>query len=450
MLQSEFDSALTSLVQGDIRDKKFLLAVSGGIDSMSMATLFHNSPLKLTFGIANVNFTLRGEDSYLDQALVRKWAEMNQVDFYTIDFETAKYAKQNSISTQMAARELRYEWFYQLIDQYGYDYLSIAHNMDDSAETLFLNLLRGTGVKGLSGIKKTNGKIIRPMLTISRKRIVEYVEEHKVPYRDDFTNFESHYSRNRIRNVVFPEFKKINPSFLNTISRNTSYFSQAADVLDDLYKEKEGTLYRTEGDTFLLDINELMKEKRVDYWLFRILSEKGFNTAQVASIKSSLSGQSGKVFRSPDHELVIDRGFLKVYPLGEDSSDAYLSISEPGVYTFRGVSFKFDIFIRPEGFKPIPQDGQLFFNAQDIKFPIICRGWIAADKFRPFGMKKGFKKLSDFFIDLKMSKRDKERQPIFTEGENIICLPGLRIDDRYKITTSTNIIAEVVIENIVS
>lgn len=445
MLQSEFDSALTSLVSGNIQEKKFLLAVSGGIDSMSMATLFLNSPLKLSFGIANVNFTLRGEDSYLDQDLVRKWAEVHEVDFHTIEFETAKYAKQNSISTQMAARELRYDWFFQLISDYEYDYLSIAHNLDDSVETLFLNLLRGTGVKGLSGIKKVNGKIIRPMLSISRKRIVEFVAQHDVPYRDDCTNFESHYSRNRIRNIVFPEFKKINPSFLNTVHRNTTYFSQAGDVLEDLYREKEGKLYKVEGDTTSIDINELQKERRIDYWLFRILSEKGFNTAQVANVKSLLSAQTGKIFKSPTHELLLDRGYLRIYPV-EENSETEIIISEPGIYTFRGTSFKIDVFVRSDDFKPIPADGQLFFDAQIVKFPIFCRGWIPADKFRPFGMKAGFKKLSDFFIDLKMSKRDKERQPVLTDGENIICLPGLRIDDRYKITASTKIIAEVVIE----
>jgi tRNA(Ile)-lysidine synthase len=305
-----------------------------------------------------------------------------------------------------------------------------------------LNLLRGTGVKGLTGIKKVNGNIIRPILNISRKSISEYVEQKGVSYRDDKTNFESHYSRNRLRNIIFPEFKKINPSFLNTITRNTSYLNQVAEVLEDLYKSKEGTLFENKGDETTIIIDELKKERHPSFWLFSILEQKGFNSSQLSQVLLAIDGQSGKVFISSTHQLVIDRGEIKVYPI-ENESDYILSITEPGFYSFKGISFKLDLFVPDEDFKPIPQYGELYFDAEKIKFPIVCRSWKAADRFRPFGMEKGFKKISDFYTDIKYSMREKNRQPILFDGEEIICLPGLRSDNRYRVTKKTRIIGEI-------
>lgn len=446
MIQTEFDASLTTLTGGDIEGKKFLLAVSGGIDSMCMSNLFLLSSLHPVFGVAHVNFTLRGDDSDRDQELVRGWAEAHKVEFFTTVFDTKTYARQNAVSIEMAARELRYDWFYKLMEEHGYDYLCIAHNLNDTVETLFLNLLRGTGLRGLSGIRKVNGKIIRPMLSITRERISEFVHEHSVSYHDDVTNFETVYARNRIRNVVFPELKKINPSFLTTISRSMNFFGEAYDLLECFYQEKKDSLYKVKGDELTMDIAMLKSDEHSGYWLFKILNDKGFNGAQISQIDVCLaSGQTGKIFRSPSHELLMDRGEIKVYPIVNEE-EVTVTIDEPGVYNFKGTSFKFDIFIRPAKFSVIPREGQLFFAAENVKFPLICRSWVAADKFRPFGMTKGAKKLSDFYTDLKMDRRAKSRQPVICDSDgNIICLPGLRIDDRYKIKTSTKIIAEVVI-----
>ncbi len=446
MDQNEFDNILPSLIQGRVENNKFLLAVSGGVDSMCMASFFLNSRKKLQFGVAHVNFSLRGEESDLDEILVKEWAKENGIDFYTVRFDTKAYARQNSISTQMAARDLRYEWFYKVMDENGYDYLAVAHNQNDSVETLFLNLLRGSGVRGLAGIKRVNGRIIRPILSMNRERILEYARANEIRYRDDITNFESHYARNRIRNIIFPEFQKINPSFLNTVYRNTGYITQAIELLEEVINAKRGDLFNIDGELLTIDIEKLKREKNISFWLFGILGDYGFNNTHFSNIETILNGQSGKTFFSATHEMILDRGVIKVYPLEKGEVDS-IFITEPGIYTCCGTTFKFDLFIRPDKFKPTVQSGQLFFDAEKIKFPMLCRGWKEGDRFRPFGMEKGSKKLSDLFTDLKMDKREKERQPIIMNGEHIVCLPGLRIDDHYKVRPSTKIIAEVIIED---
>lgn len=441
MILDEFNRNLTSFLPDSVEGKRFLLAVSGGIDSMCMATLFLQSPLRLQFGIATVNFKLREGDCDLDQELVRGWALRHNIPFHTIDFDTKGYAQEHSVSTQMAARDLRYGWFYQLLEEHKYDYIAIAHNMDDSAETMILNLLRGTGLKGMAGIRRVNGKLVRPLITISRERITQYVKENDVPYRDDKTNFESHYSRNRVRNIIFPEFRKINPSFLETITRTSSYFVQMANVLDGAFESRRGELFSEEGEKLVVSIAQLRSGGDVEYWLYRLLDGRGFNGSQVEDIAAALDGQSGKCFYSPTHEAVLERGELRVYPKTQLCCEE-ITVEVGGTYTFNGITFRVDVYEKGGDFSPIAGSGRLFFCADEVDFPLTCRGWRSGDRFRPFGM-KGFKKLSDFFKDLKMDKRGKEIQPLLLNGEEIVCLPGLRIDDRYKIKTSTKWIAEV-------
>ena len=244
----EFDSALSSLSGGGADGHRYLLGVSGGIDSMCMARLFLDSSLHPDFAIAHVNFSLRGEESDGDMDSVVEWGRANGIQVFTRTFDTHAYSAENSISTQMAARELRYGFFSELMESEGFDLLAIAHNLDDSIETIFLNIARGTGLKGLSGIPVRNGRIIRPLMGISRARIREYVESNGVSYRDDRTNFESHYARNRVRNIIFPEFRKINPSFLNTVRRDAEYFREASDIIDGVYAGVCSRVCSTSGD----------------------------------------------------------------------------------------------------------------------------------------------------------------------------------------------------------
>lgn len=442
-IQEIFNESLTSLA-GETAGKKFLLAVSGGIDSVCMAELFYRSSLKPVFSIAHVNFSLRGEESDGDMASVIKWGEEKGIKVYTRTYDTAAYAQEHSLSTQMAARELRYGFFRELVSEYNFDYIAVAHNQNDSVETVFLNMTRGTGIKGLSGIPVKNGNIIRPLLSVPRSMIAEFIRETGVPYRDDRTNFESHYYRNRIRNIIFPEFEKINPSFLNTVSRNTVYISQAAEILEETASGIKMKVCRTEGSDTVIDIAGLMEEKHYGYWLHSILSGYGFGSGQTKEIERCLiSGQTGRIFRSGTSELVFGSDRIRIRELGDEEETEFL-IEGPGTYCFKNRTFRISFNVFSKGFCPMTDGKVLYMDAERIKWPLTCRSWKPADRFRPFGMQRGSKKLADFFKDLKIDRIERQSCPVLISADaEIICLPGLRIDDRHKIKTSTKYIVEV-------
>lgn len=441
--EQEFDSALSELSGGSVKGRRYLLGVSGGIDSMCMAELFLHSGLSPEFAIAHVNFSLRGSESDGDMDSVVEWGQRNGIKVYTRTFDTRSYAAGKSISTQMAARELRYGFFREIIESDGFDYLAVAHNLDDSIETIFLNIARGTGLRGLAGIPVSNGKIIRPLLGVSRARIREYVERYGVSYRDDRTNFESHYARNRVRNIIFPEFRKINPSFLDTVRRDSGYFREASDIVDELYADICGRVCSGQEDGVLnIATKALLLEGHCGYWLNRMLRNYGFNSGQISDVERCMnSGQNGRIFRSGTHELLFGTERMKVYPLRHEE-DTEFTIYGPGEYNFKGTRFRLDFFPRPAGFNPVSDGSVLYFSADNLKMPLLCRGWRPADRFRPFGMQGGSKKLSDFFTDLKMDRLQKLAQPVLLDADGrVVCLPGLRIDDRFKIKAPTTVVA---------
>lgn len=450
LTSAKFEKALSRLTETAGSQSRILLAVSGGIDSMTMAALFRSSSWASRCGVAHVNFCLRENDCDLDQELVRQWASREGIPFHTVRFDTHAYAREHSVSTQMAARELRYGWFFRLMDEQGYDLLAVAHNRDDRVETLFLNLLRGTGYRGLLGIRESNGRIVRPLSEFSREEITAYAVRYGVPYRDDRTNAESHYHRNRLRNVVFPEFRKINPSFLATVSRNMSHFAQAVELLDEMAAEIREAVVSRDGDRTVVRAGALAADRHRDFWCYSLLSEYGFNPAQIAAITASAGMSSGKRFRSPTHELVTVSGAWHIYPLSVALPEEF-AVSGPGTYRFGNIAFRLSVYDRPDSFLPIPAAGQLFFDADRVRFPMCCRGWRPADKMRPFGMERGTKKLSDLFVDLKVDVRRRQEQPVLThrirmrgdEQEQIVLLPGLRLDDRFKVTARTRRIGDV-------
>ena len=439
----------------------FLLAVSGGMDSMCMADLFLNTVGSDAFALAHCNFSLRGEESDGDENLVREWAEKNGVRLFVKRFQTAEYALENGISIEMAARDLRYAWFAELCAEHGYGVLSVAHNANDNAETLMLNLLRGTGLNGLHGMAEVQlGEkhvVFRPLLEYTRKQIEGYVLAHRVPYRHDSTNFESDYKRNKIRNDIFPVFEKINPSVVRTLNREIGYFAEAGSIVDDWCRSQlPNVILTSDSSPLTIDTTKLLAIPHWRYLLYYILSPYGFNQQTLASIESLLTSSrtiSGKRFDSPTHTLITGRGVLSLIPSGVTSNDSFkedrqvtgtVVVRSAGTYHFNGIRFTVEL-LPWDNSMPLKQpQGTLILDADRLAFPFVCRKWRQGDWLTPFGM-RGKKKVSDMFADLKYDAFAKDSAIMIvdtqTEGlaeqQHLAGILGVRIDNRYKVTSST-------------
>ena len=317
MIQKSFDRTIVGLVP---EKETALLAVSGGIDSICLASLFLNSSAGRRFAVAHCNFHLRGEDSDSDEALVAAWCGRNGVRYHKADFDTEHYASSHNVSIEMAARELRYDWFASLCRDNGYYGVAVAHNANDNAETLILNLLRGTGLRGITGMQvetvvpvtrdELSGvRLLRPMLSFSREQIEEYVAANSLEYHDDRTNAETVYKRNRIRHLVFPVFESLNPSFLTTFAREMNAFSEVQEIADDYFLSVRESVCEPAGKDDLLRVNavRLCHLKHYKYVLYRLLEVYGFRDRLLEPVVRLLeSGKtfSGKVFEAPGYELI--------------------------------------------------------------------------------------------------------------------------------------------------
>lgn len=317
MIQKSFDRTIVGLVP---EKETALLAVSGGIDSICLASLFLNSSSGRRFAVAHCNFHLRGEDSDSDEALVAAWCGRNGVRYHKADFDTEQYASSHSVSIEMAARELRYDWFASLCKDNGYYGVAVAHNANDNAETLILNLLRGTGLRGITGMQvetvvpvtrdELSGvRLLRPMLSFSREQIEDYVAANSLEYHDDRTNAETVYKRNRIRHLVFPVFESLNPSFLTTFAREMNAFSEVQEIADDYFISVRDSVCEPAGKDELLRVNavRLCHLKHYKYVLYRLLEVYGFRDRLLEPVVRLLeSGKtfSGKVFEAPGYELI--------------------------------------------------------------------------------------------------------------------------------------------------
>jgi len=427
---------------------KHLLAVSGGIDSMCMADKTVRSGIEC--GIVHCNFHLRGKDSDEDEALVRKWADDHGIRFHLLEFDTSGYASEKGISIEMAARELRYKGFVDIAAKYGYDVIAVAHNANDNAETLILNILRGTGSRGLRGMSgegpvpcsETCNKLrlVRPLLGLSRKDIEEYVRSNKVPFREDRTNLENTYKRNRIRNKVFPEFERINPSFVRTLNEDISRFCQIDEIAEDYYKAALGSIVSGPD----IDIKGLLGFKHWRYLLFRVLEEYGFNSETIDSAAAFVDGYSsgqtscGKQFLAPKYALESTSGKLRIVSRdGGTTAFAPVTVQMEGTYTIGGSRLLVESGdITPDMDLKVPR-GTLIMDADALGFPFAFRQWQAGDWLKPFGMGGRRKKLSDLFNDLGMSRSQKAEAVIIDspgmEKGHIAALAGYRMDESLRI-----------------
>jgi len=407
---------------------KVLLTISGGKDSMTMLNLFIQE--KLSFGVAHCNFQLRGEEADKDQEFVRQFCEVNGIEFHTIAFNTQEYATKNGISIQMAARDLRYTWFEKIRKENDYQYIATAHHKNDVAETMLINLTKGTGLSGLHGISNKNGKIIRPILCFNSIEIGNYVKENDVSYRDDVSNADTKYTRNSIRHKIIPELEKINPTFIETANTEAEQFSAIEEILNQKIKEEQSKLFVKTEYGFKIEIESLKKLTPLKTYLFYFLRTYNFNASAVADIIDGLEGQSGKTFYSATHQIVKDRTHLLLSELKENTEERI------EINSIEELPFNVRLIENVAGLEIEKSNQYAYLDADKIQFPMVLRTWQQGDTFKPLGM-KGNKKVSDFLIDNKVSIVEKKAIKVLISGNDIVWLVGQRISDKFKITEAT-------------
>ncbi|MFA8435189.1 MAG: tRNA lysidine(34) synthetase TilS [Marinifilaceae bacterium] len=412
------------------RDEKILLAVSGGVDSMVMLDLFYRAHVDCV--IAHCNFNLRGEESDGDEALVIQKAEEYGFPVFVKCFATRNEAAANGISVEMAARDLRYNWFEELRMEQHCHYIAVAHHSDDVAETLLINLCRGTGIRGLTGIKAKAGKVVRPLLNFSRPQLEEYSRTHDLVYREDSTNAELDFVRNKIRNQVLPVLEEINPGIRQTMMENIRHFKEVEQIYLESVSKQKDDLVTAEGEQLKISISKLKALSAPATYLYEILSPYNFPSKDVRNIAKALDAISGKVFYSSSHRLIRDREFLLLQPL-KNIEDREFLIRESDFELLEPIKFRIERFEKSSDFSFSRDKNICCLDAEKLQFPLILRKWKQGDSFQPIGM-KGRKKISDFFIDQKFSLEQKENTWLLVSGEDIVWVVGHRMDDRYKIT----------------
>lgn len=423
---------------------KIIYAVSGGIDSMCMADMYCHAGGDAA--VAHCNFHLRGEESDADAELVRRWADEHGVEFFHADFDTEAYAREKRISIEMAARELRYNWFAELASKHGYDAVAVAHNANDNAETFFLNLIRGTGGKGLRGMQAesiipgTGVPLLRPLLSMTRREIERYASEHNVPFREDRTNSDVIYRRNMLRHRILPVLKDLNPSFLQTLSRNMEHIAQENDIAEDYFIEARGKIFK-DGR---IHVQDLLSYKHWEYILFRItepfsVSEETLR-ALIRLISDGNTTFAGKTFESPTHVLVTASDSIIITERKLMPDDDEMQINGPGTYHFHGRVIDIEV-LDFNSDMPLKQPAEILIaDADSLTFPMTLRAWKDGDWMHPFGMHGRRKKASDIFTDLKMSLPEKRQAIILhaasvdPEASHICAILGHRTDEALRIT----------------
>lgn len=416
-------------------EKKFiLLAVSGGKDSVTMTHLFHEAGL--AFGIAHCNFKLRGEESDQDEQFVKELALHYNVPFFSKRFETGDFAQERHISIQMAARELRYQWFEELREEHCYDLIATAHHLNDAIETLLMNLIRGTGISGLHGIAIKRDCLIRPMLFARAEEIETYVTENKLAYREDSSNLEEYYLRNKIRLQLIPVLKDLNPELDRVMQKNMERFADLEALLHQFREEKEQELIYEENGLICIRIDPLRKISGVRTLLFELLKPYGFTEGLIPGIFDAIDARSGTSFHAPEWTLTKDRGLFVLSPVHHAVKEEIPIHKDTDAVLLPGGK-KISIRRASAGSFAIPSSKRIACLDEDLlKFPLLLRSWETGDVFYPFGM-KGQKKLSDFFIDEKIPLPQKNNIPVVLSAGKIVWVAGMRTDNRFRITEST-------------
>ena len=418
--------------------KKLLLATSGGIDSMVLVNLFHK--LSFEIAIAHCNFQLRGLESFEDQNFIQNYAEANEIPLFLTQFDTKAFAKDYKLSTQVAARELRYSWFYELLETKKYDYILTAHHADDNLETFLIHLSRGTGLDGLTGIPAQNGKVIRPLLIFSRVEIEQYAMDNSIEWREDSSNASDNYLRNKIRHNLVPVLKDLNPDFLSSFCKTQAYLQESQQMVADASILVYQQVAKVEGDQIHFDLNQLKKLPNYKSYLYQWLNDYGFSAWD--DIYDLVDGQSGKQVFSSEFRLLKNRDFLILSPenLKEEDEEYYIFKDQ------KEVNIPLNLSLTKVADISLVSNTTIFVDEDKLWFPLVLRRWRQGDNFQPIGMEGKSKKVSKFFKDNKLSLLEKENIWILCSDNQIVWILGLRQDERFKVGNRTKKILKIQLE----
>jgi len=417
-----------------------IVAVSGGIDSVCLCHLLHLSGY--SFAIAHCNFGLRGRESDLDEEFVKELAERYKVPFFVKSFDTTGFAEQNRISIQMAARSLRYQWFEELLSLHKADKVLTAHHRNDSIETFFLNLTRGTGIAGLHGIQARADIYARPLLFTTREEIKILTETHGLEWREDSSNKSTKYKRNFLRHNIIPQFSELNPNFTETITETIEKIALAEAVFGEQVEHFRSNVLKKNAGYYSINIEKLKAYKHVLILLYEVLKTFHFNFNQCKEILSALDSGPGKKFISKDYILIKDRSELVITRTETNTDNATgLINSDTEVFRFQSMTLYIRMYSASE-YIIKPNSDIVALDMEKLRFPLTIRYWQQGDHFQPLGM-TGTKKVSDLLINSKVPLNLKSHVCVLLSDEKIAWVIGQRLDNRFKITPKTQKVMEV-------
>ncbi len=442
-------------------DNKYIVALSGGADSVALLLIM--KALGYDVEAAHCNFHLRGKESERDENFCVSLCESLGIILHRIHFDTLTYAQLHKVSIEMAARDLRYSYFEQLRRDINADAICVAHHKDDNVETILLNLVRGTGMNGLTGISPRNGFILRPLLCIGREDILEYLEAENQDYVTDSSNLVDDVQRNKIRLNVLPLLENVNPAVKDNILTMARWIAEASTIVEASLDEaknkavsslsvgvssqnlsaKKHDAKPTLNDSFSVDISKIEEYPSAEYLLWDILKDYGFNSSQVALVADNLHATTGTSWLSSSHELTLDRGRLILTPLDKDEG-RQMRIPEAGTYVYTELcKLKIEQKEINENYTISRSSDKVCLDAQKVKFPLMIRRVARGDRFVPFGM-KGSKLVSDFLTDQKVALPLKRRQLVVADaGGNILWVVGKRLDGRFAVSPCSKSVVEI-------
>jgi len=417
---------------------RIIVGVSGGTDSVVMLHVLMS--LGYDCVIAHCNFHLRMDESDRDELFVRNLAKELKVPYYSVDFETTKYAEEHKISIEMAARDLRYAWFYELLYNHDAQAIAVAHHADDSIETMLMNLVRGTGLKGLTGIQPRNHKVVRPLLCCNRLELETYLVRFDLDHIEDSTNASVDYQRNKFRNEVLPLLTEINPSVRQTLYDSLERFEGIWAIYQQAIDAMKQLIVRNGPGLVKMDIDAIKIQEHIPTLMYELLHPYGFGPAVIEQVTGQLDGESGKVFFSETYRLIKDRKYLLISKIDDNPAQDFMITEDESIIEF---PFLLKINKQPvtPDFEVSKEVTRIHVDASRLTYPLVLRRWKEGDAFFPFGMKQR-KKVSDFFIDNKLSLFEKEHSWILVSNNEIVWIVGQRLDNRFCVTKETKEVVE--------